>query len=212
MAVKEALNETRICNMALGRIGATRINDYTDTSESSTEAIQCRLHYAQTRNALLRSHSWRFARARAELSEDSTAPDFEWDNQFILPTDFFRFRSIYEEDGTTSKSRRHAIEGQRLLTNLSEVSLRYIRKVTNPTKFDPLFVEVLVLRLALKMVPGVAGTETKGLERDIKEELLVLEAKAKAVNMDETDVGGRSDWNLARHGGIGIGSEEERFW
>ena len=204
-----ALSETIICNMSLARIGAKRINNL-DTG-TSPEAIQCRTHYGTTRDSLTRSYSWRFARAREELSEDVVAPDFEWDNQFILPNDFLRFRSIYEEDGATSKSRRHSIEGQRLLTNLSAVSLRYIKKVTDPTKFDPLFVEVLVLQLALKLTAGLAKTDPK-LKVDIKDNLKPLMAKAQAVNINETDVGGRSDWNLARHGGIGIASQEERFW
>ena len=206
-----ALSETSICNKALGKIGAKRINDFGDTSDTKPEAIQCRLHYEPTRDALERSHSWRFARARAELSQDEEDPDFEWDNQFILPTDFLRFRSIYEEAGTTSKSRRHAIEGQRLLTDLSEVSLRYIKKVTDVTEFDPLFVEVLVLRLALKLVGPLAGGDPK-LQDTLQRELNTLMPKVQAVDSDETDVGGRSDWNLARHGGIGIASTAERFW
>lgn len=206
-----ALNETKICNMALGKLGAKRINDLGDATNTKPEAVQCRLHYEPTRDALLRSHSWRFARARKKLSQDTTDPAFEWDNQFILPNDFLRFRSIYEEDGATSKSRRHAIEGQRLLTNLSTVSLRYIKKVTDPTEFDPLFVKVLVWLLADEMIGPLAGGDEK-IQGKIDRALKLLMPKVFAVDMDETDVGGRSDWILARHGGIGIASQEERFW
>ena len=206
-----ALSVTRILNAALAKIGSKRINNYEDAAENSPQAIHCRMHYEMTRDSLLRSHFWRFASARAELSEDTTAPDFEWDNQFILPNDFLRFRSIYEEDGTTSKSRRHAIEGQRLLTNLSTVSLRYVKKVTDPTKFDPLFVELLILQLALKLVGPLAGGAPE-LQRALQLELAALIPKVLAVDSDETDTGGRSDWNLARHGGLGIASQSERFW
>ena len=204
-----ALSETKICNMSLAKIGAKRINNIdTDTSPS---AIQCRTHYEQTRDSLTRSHSWRFARAREELSPDAVDPPFEWDNQFILPNDFLRFRSILEEEGYSSRHRRHSLEGDRFLTNFSTVNMRYIRKVTDPTEFDPLFVEVLILQLALKLIAGLAKTDPK-LKADIKDDLKPLIAKAQAVNIDETDVGGRSDWNLARHGGIGIASQDERFW
>lgn len=206
-----SISPTSICNQALGKLGAKRINDLDDTSEKSLVAIQCRLHYEPTRDALLRSHWWRFARARKVLSKDTNDPDFEWDNQFILPNDFLRFRSIYEEDGTTSKSRRHAIEGQRLLTNLSTVSLRYIRKVTDPTEFDPLFVKVLVLLLADEMIGPLAGGDAR-IQEKIDGGLKELMPKVQAVDSDETDTGGRSDWILARHGGLGIASQEERFW
>lgn len=206
-----AETNTTICNQALGKLGSNRIIDFEDNSENSPQIIQCRLHFEPTRDALGRSHSWRFARARAELVEDSEAPDFEWDNQFILPDDFLRFRSIFEEDGTTSKSRRHSIEGQLLLTNLSEVSLRYIKKVTDPAEFDPLFVKVFVLLLADEMIGPLAGGDEK-IQAKIDRKLKALIPAVRAVDLDETDVGGRSDWNLARLGGIGIASEEERFW
>ena len=209
MALSETITETAICNMGLGKLGALRIDDV--ETDSSIQAIQCRLHYEQTRDALLRSISWRFARARTELTQDGTDPDFEWDNQFILPDDFLRFRSIYEETGTTSKSRRHALEGQRLLTNLSEVSLRYIKKVTDPTEFDSLFIEVFTWIMANKMIGPLTGGDAR-IQKKIDTALDKLIPKAKAVNIDETDVGGRSDWNLARHGGLGIAGQEERYW
>ena len=205
-----ALSETKICNMSLSDIGSKRINNFeTDDSE---EAIKCRLHYEPTRDALIRSHWWRFARARKTLSQDVADPDTdEWDNQFILPNDFLRFRSIEEEAGYTSRSRRHAIEGDRFLTNFSTVNMRYIRRVTDVTKFDPLFVQMLVLQLDLKLITGLAKTDTK-LKESIKADIKDLMPKVQAVDDDETDVGGRSDWNLARHGGLGIAGQEERFW
>lgn len=206
-----AISNTSICNLSLSDIGSKRINNFEDTSENSLEAIQCRLHFEPTRDALLRSHWWRFARARKTLSQDTVDPAFEWDNQFILPNDFLRFRSIYEESGYTSKSRRHAIEGDRFLTNFSTVNMRYIKKVTDPTKFDPLFVQVFVLQLDLKLLTGLAKTDTK-LKESIKADLKVLMPKVQAVDDDETDTGGRSDWNLARHGGLGIAGQEERYW
>jgi hypothetical protein len=82
-----SISDTSICNMALGRIGATRINDFSDDTESSSEAIQCRLHYETTRDAQLRSNLWRFARARETLSANVTAPDFEYSYAYDLPAD-----------------------------------------------------------------------------------------------------------------------------
>ena len=206
-----ALTELKIQNRALAKIAAKRVTAAQLAADSTIEAIHCNIHYEPTRDSLQRSHYWRFARARKTLAQDTTDPDFEWDNQFILPNDFLRFRSIYEEDGTTSRSRRHDIEGQRFLTNYSTVNLRYIKKVTDVIKFDPLFVEVLVLQLALKLVGSLAGGDDK-LERKIERQLDKLVPKVVAVDSDETNTGGRSDWILARHGGIGIASQEERFW
>ncbi len=206
-----AISTTKICNMSLAKIGSKRINDFGDTSESSMQAIHCRTHYEQTRDSLIRSHWWRFARDRAVLVQDTTDPAFEWDNQFILPNDFIRFRSIDEETGVSSRYRRHAIEGQRFLTNYSTVNLLYIKKVTDPTEFDPLFVEVLVLLLARKLVGPLAGG-APALKKEIEDDLKDLMPRVWAIDSDETDTGGRSDWNLARHGGTGTIVGPERLW
>jgi hypothetical protein len=140
-------------------------------------------------------------------------PEFEWDFMFDLPAAFLRFRSIDEEVDATSRSKRRAIEGLVLFTNLSEVSMLYIERVTDVTKFDLLYTEVLVLQLALKLVPPTAGVGSAGqaLLSELKNELKPLMAQVRSIDRNETDVGGRSDWNLARHGGIGITGQEERF-
>ncbi len=208
MALSETVSETSLCNQALGRIGAKRIDNV--ETDSSLEAIQCRLHYEPTRDALQRSHFFRFTRDRVALVQDTTDPDFEWENQFILPDDFVRFRSIEEESGFTSRKNRHAIEGQRFLTNFSTVNLRYIKKVTDPTLFDPLFTKVFILLLADVLIGPLAGGD-KRIQNKIDVALEKLMPKVFAVDTDETDVGGRSDWNLARHGGIGVSGTEERF-
>lgn len=202
-----------ICNLTLDRIGEKAITAAQLAANTDPRAQRCNRHYEQTRDALQRSHWWRFARARSELTQNATDPDFEWDNQFDLPDDFLRFRSIFEETGVTSKKRRHALEGQSLLTNLSEVSLLYIKRVTDVALFDPLYTEVLVLQFALKIVPPTAGVGSAGqaLLSELKVELRPLMAQVRSIDRNETDVGGRSDWNLARSGGLGIMSEEERF-
>ena len=196
-----ALSETIICNMSLARIGTTRITNI-DTG-TSPNAIQCRTHYEQTRNALTRSHWWRFASDRETLAQDATDPvGDEWDNQFILPNDFLAMKSIYENRFSDENYRSYALEGQRLLTNESTMEIRYIKKVTDPTKFDPLFVEVLVLQLALKLTAGLGKTDPK-LATEIKDELRLLMPSVLALDGQETNTTGQYDlgtWNDARYG------------
>ena len=196
-----AESNTKICNQALARIGSLRINNYEDTDESSAQAIQARLHFEPTRDALLKSFYWPFAGARAELSEDTNEPDFEWENQFILPTDFLYLRSIYDGSPAFNSTQSHAIEGKRFLTNDSAAKIRYTKKVTDASQFDPLFVQVLVLQLALKFAAGLAKTDPK-LRADIKEDLKILMPSVRAVSRQEANLKGREDqhtWNDARY-------------
>ncbi len=202
-----------ICNLSLDRIGEKVITQAQLTANTDVRAQACNRHYEQSRDSLQKTNWWRFARDRSVLTEDTDFEGFEWDNSFDLPDDYLRFRSIFEETDSTSRTRRHAIEGDQILTNLSAVSLLYIKQVTDVTKFDPLYIEILVLQLALKMLPARAGVGRPALflSADIKNELKPLFAQVRSINRNETDVGGRSDWNLARHSGLGIMSGEERF-
>jgi len=127
-------------------------------------------------------------------------PDFEWTHQYHLPNDFLRLKDIYEDDGTDQVDNRWVREGKRILTNYDTCNIRYIKKITDPDDFDPLFTEVLILRTALKLTPPLAGTKTNPLKADIKEDLRIAEQKARLVAAQETNVSGRSDYDLARYG------------
>lgn len=189
-----ALSETSICNMALAKIGSKRINNITD---ATLEAIHARLHYEQARDSLLRLGCWRFATARAVLSQDTTAPAFEWDAAFILPSDFLKLKSLY---GTSAS---YALEGNRLLTNDGEASLVYIRKVTDPVEFDALFVECLVLSLAVRLVMPLA--QDKSLLNMLHGELSQMLMQAKTTDRQEQNTVGRTNlgtWNDARGGSV----------
>lgn len=175
--------------MALDKLGASRINNL-DT-DTSVPARKCQTHFEQTRDALIRSHYWRFASARAELSQDTVDPDFEYDSQFILPTDFMRFKSLYVDNRSPSLTTKItiALEGDRLLTNETAINMRYIKKVTDPAQFDPLFVEVFILKLALKLV-ALAGANPK-MTATIGTELKEVMPKVRALDRQETNNIGR---------------------
>ncbi len=199
-----AESNTSICNQALGKLGSKRINNFNDGTESSPQAIQCRLHFDPTRDALIRSYSWRFARARTVLSQDTEDPSGdEWDNQFILPTDFLAMRSIYEGRFSDENFRSYALEGQRLLTNDDTMEIRYVKKVTDASKFDPLFVKVLVLLLADEFIGPLAGGDAR-IQKKIDSTLDKLMPSVRALDGQETNTAGRIEsgtWNDARFEG-----------
>lgn len=185
---------TSLCNMALARIGNERIDNY---DEDSVTAIHCRTHYEETRDSLLQSHWWRFATARASLSEDTETPDFEFDHQYILPTDCLRVMGVYDTTAT------YAVEGERLLTSDDSVDIYYVRKVTDPAQFSPLFIKTLVLHLAMDLVMPMSQNVV--LRREVQDELREVLSRARRVNLDEINTTGRADydtWLDAREVGI----------
>lgn len=199
MALPES--KTDICNLALSRIGAKVVTSAEITADTAVTAMHCNRHYEQTRDALLRSHWWRFASARKSLIKGA-APEFEWDHSYALPNDFLAVKSIYDEDEDNHFHRNHyEIEGNLLLTDEDTFDLKYIKQVTSVKDFDPLFIEVLVLSLALKLVMPLS--QDRKLYAEIKDELYKeVMPKVRTLDRQETNTEGRAgdlNWNESRY-------------
>jgi len=196
---------TDICNMALGRLGAKRINNYADDTDTKEEAIQCRLFYIPTRDALLRSHWWRFARDRDTLSADAGFTADEWDYAYDLPADFLRFIGIWDESKSGRKTSYSMVfQGTQILSNETSMKIWYVKKVTDPAEFDPLFVELLSLKLAMKMsmTLGGGGSGSNKMRQELYAEMTMLERRVRLVDKQEQNNIGRADmgtWNDARY-------------
>jgi hypothetical protein len=194
------MSETRICNLALAKLGANRISALT---ENSVEAKYCNIQYEPTRDAMLRSHWWRFATKRATLSQDTNTPDFGWSYQYELPSDFLRMMHVHLDGNTpnTETLYSYTVEGNLILSNESTMEIRYIARITDVTEFDPLFVQVLAQQLALNLaMPLSKGPK---LTQALQQEMQVLMQQVRAIDRQETNTTGREDmgtWNDARWG------------
>jgi len=79
------------------------------------------------------------------------------------------------------------------------IDVRYTKQVTTVTDFDPLFIEVLTLQLALKLVMPIA--QDLKLYQAIKDDLKLLMPKVRAMDRQEQSNAGRipfNTWNQAR--------------
>jgi hypothetical protein len=156
-----AVGKTEICNMALTPLGERRIHDIdSDTDET---AVLCRLYYDNIVDEVLRSHPWNCAvwyQSLAQLS--STDDDYlidgydNYDYQYILPTNPYCLRvlSIPEHP-----DENYQIVGRYLLSNLETVVLEYIKRITNPTQFDPLLVSAIAYRLSADLAMRITNSE-----------------------------------------------------
>lgn len=130
---------------------------------------------------------------------NTTDPIGDWSFEYELPADSLRVKSIFQDDGGDVPVDRYTVERGRLLTNYDEVGLRYIKKVTDPTVFDPLFTEILILQLALKLLGPLAGNATSQARIDLQNELKIALARARSVCASEPASKGFSYWNMARY-------------
>jgi len=149
--------DVEIVNNALLLLGDNSITSLTDDTTRARLANQI---YGVTRDAVLRSHPWNCAVARATLAKLSPDPPFGWDSQFQLPSDPYCLRvlALNDDEEWACPGDVFKIEGRKLLSNTATANIRFIQRITDPNQYDTLLYEALSARLAAKMAYPVTGS------------------------------------------------------
>jgi len=151
---------TDLINFSLRLIGASPIVSLTDGTPSANAADDV---YTEVRDNLLRSHNWNFATKRSQLAQSSTAPTFEFDYAYPLPSDWLRTISVHDNDAgySTILFRMELIGSQRaIVTSSSECYLRYVSQVTDTNLMPPDFRRALTYSLARDLSVALASSNT----------------------------------------------------
>lgn len=144
-----------ICNMALSNLGKDNISALGD---AGAEARVCRQFYDQRLDTILQAYPWRFAGKTEALAQIANSEAGKWLYAYQRPNDCLKVRWIrpqYAVDDPCVQtvqeeiSNPYDIEGETVFCNLSPAFLRYTRRITDPTKLPPLFVETLVWHLTV---------------------------------------------------------------
>ena len=142
-------SEVEICNLALGELGVDPITSLTD--DTSKRAQECNRKYGPSRDSILQSHDWHWARKRVALNLETATPAFGFSYQYSLPVDFLKVVETSPE-GMTFK-----ITGNVLECNETAVKILYVARITDPSAFSPLFVDALTFKLAERMAKSLTG-------------------------------------------------------
>lgn len=174
-----------VCNLSLDLLRHNSLMTTLDTPPLSEEEALGARWYDPTRRSVLRAFPWNFARARISIPRLSSAPAFGYDDAYALPNNYIGlvFIGVDEREYFNTP---YTIEGRNiLLDNNGAASLQicYIQDVEDVTKFDPIFLNLLVGELAVVFGNAITGLNKsiKGMEnfRDR------WEAKARAKNGQE---------------------------
>lgn len=173
-------SSAEICNLALNLLKAPPISSL-ENPKNEVERT-CNLWYDPTRKEILRQHPWNFAKSRATLTRDTTAPAFGYSDKYLLPNDFVRLRFIGDEQDSLQKEDYDIEEDRYLLidNNAGSLQIGYIKDVVDVVRFDPLFVKCFSLTLAVNMSFGITGKTT--VRTDLRNMLLEANMQARAVN------------------------------
>ena len=173
-----ATSNVAIANRALQKLGAKRIESLSQDHPNARSVNAC---FELVRDAELRRYDWAFAIARASLAADSDDTLFGNWNRFVVPNDFLRL--LLDDESSSVVDWR--IEGMRdseaasvlaiVTQDAAPLKIRYIARLTDPTFFDPLFVEALACKIALECCEEITGSSRDSLKDDYR--FAVNEAK-----------------------------------
>lgn len=155
-----------ICNSTLHKLGESAIVTLDDAND---RARALKLRYAPIRDLTLRSQRWNFALKRARLSADVTAPDFDYELRYALPSDCLQLVYINGTEFTPGmvdyNSRSYStyqLEGGYILTDTAApLDVRYVARIESEQLFDPLFDEALACRLAFDCCEKITQSTSK---------------------------------------------------
>lgn len=170
-----------ISNLALSHLGDRAIVVSIAPPDGTVQAAHCARFYPLARDAVLESHSWRFAMRRASLALLSTTElPSEWAYAYGYPACIKVLAVCPPNDAVTQASGAifdpqelarlqttypFAIESltdgsQVIYTNAESATVRFIGLVEDTTKFSPLF----VMSVARLLASYLAGPILKGKE------------------------------------------------
>lgn len=184
--------EAGIVNLALGRIGVKRIGALTD---STPQAIAANAVFAYIRDEVLEAADWKFAKTRATLAKSAITPTYMWLYAYPLPADYLRLAKDGKDDPAVQTESSDAESFPYIIETLSDDSLAilsdfdnttynyyvtYIKKVTNPAKWTPGFINALAWRLGAEL--SISQTEGAGKFEFCMKMYYTARTEAEAMN------------------------------
>lgn len=173
MALAFSTETVEVVNEALGLIGKAPITDLDDTTD--TVAVKAKRYFLSLLRTMLRDHDWNFARERRSLAQNVTAPISEYSYSYALPDDCLYVRQM---NGTDHPSSRWKIEGRNLLTNDSEVVIKYTRWIDDPNIWCGSFHQAFVTLLAVRFAPAFDVDNAKASDLFKVHQMQLWDAKA----------------------------------
>lgn len=172
-----------ICSNALSLLGESPILSLLDSTQ---RARQCNNHYAIARDATLMAHPWNFAKLSRTLVQGSTAPTIKYSAAFTLPSDYLRMVEVLP------RLTDYEVMGADLQTNENAIDIIYIQRVTDVSRYSPMFVEALEHKIASLIAPVLKSDHKiadrmQALFRDIITRAKIVDGQEEATVAIEAD-------------------------
>jgi hypothetical protein len=187
-------NVVEICNLALSHLGDSATIASIDPPEGSAQAEHCARFYPIARDSMLEMHPWRFATKRATLANLSI-DSWNWTYAYAEPNNCIRVLSVLNStDSSAAMSvdyeSQSGNDGEKLIyTDAENATALYIARLTDPSRFPPLFVDALSRLLASYLAgPVIKGDAGAGVAKDMYASFMAV--YVHAVNSDASQRSG----------------------
>ncbi len=170
-----------IANIALDYLAQEHVSDIESPSTEDEDLIA--LHYDAARQGLLREFVWNFAKVSGTANRQGDAPEASgFADDYNFPAPALRILNVGGEI-ELDFFYRFDIQGRQIYIDndgAETVNVRFIKDVTDVALFDPLFINILALKLALRL--AYKFTQKRNVVQNVKE--LLSEEIIKAVSID----------------------------
>jgi hypothetical protein len=208
-----AYSNVGIANMALQRIGAKSYIVCFEPPDDTPNAGKVYVVWDYILHEVLEAVKPKFATIRVPLAQNLTSPANTdvYDFAYTIPYDYICLADDYKDDlaiypipGVAPYVIETLADGTLCLmtdydsTTEGDIYITYIRKITNPTKFTPSFVNTLAFRLAAELCISV----TESTSRYELMMNLYMKSKKKAIASNRSqdymeDEKGSDSWETA---------------
>ena len=181
-----------IVNRALDYLGQQTLMSF---DQPGPDAARIRRIWPQVRDSVLREHPWKCATRRGKLNDLKGGPLFGFRHRYQLPPEFLRLVDTEPEDA------RVAVEGDSLLSDAKPLSIAYVAKVEDPTKYDSLLSECLSIKLAAELCFGVTASVSLAQQLEEKYQRRLRDARGYDAREDAGQQWQPGSWARAKLGG-----------
>lgn len=176
-------SEVDICNLALSHFGQDANINAIDPPDGSAEAEHCARFYPIARDEALEAHTWTFATFRETLAELVNDRD-DWAYRYELPSQCLKPRTVLPDGYTESENDGEPFERENdsIYTNAENAVLVFTKRMTDPTKFSPLFTSSMTWLLGSYVSGPITKDATGAIQARLYRRYEIEIAKAAASN------------------------------
>lgn len=199
-----ASSKIEIYNMALGSIGITEF--VASDTERSKARITCSKFYDGVIDSMLELFDWSFARSNVRLALASNSKITNWQYAYLIPPDVVAVRRIVIPGNRNPRADQRIpfeqgideSDTRVLFCDVPDVEVQVTRRITDPNRFSPLFIDTVFTQLATRIaMPMTVSTTMENKAANAAARALEV-AEAANMNQEREDQPRESEFLEAR--------------